>query len=98
MTRKLFSVYDAIDNDASLPYSLHKRKPIRNEIRELSNAEIPISLKDTLPKNIGNKKVSIRIQRAVRANNEDEEKIHCHIEKVPDLYSMRAFKEYQLLV
>ena len=94
LNRKLFNIYDAIDNDASFPYSIHKRKPIRIDIRELSNSEIPISLKDSIPKNIGNKKVSIRIQRAVRANNEDEEKITCHIEKVPDSYSMRAFKEY----
>ena len=94
LKKKLFNIYDAVDNEAHYPYSFHKEKPIMREIRELSTSEIPIELKDSLDHEIVNPKISNRLKRAVDAQTIDEERVHINMGKIPDAYSMRAFKDY----
>ena len=94
LKKKLFNISDAIDNDAKYPYSLHSRKPIRKEIRELTTTEIPIELKESLSSNVANPKISKRLKRAVDAQTTEEERIQINLPKAPDSYSMRAFKDY----
>ena len=94
LNRKLFNIYEAIDNNAKYPYNMHSTKPIRKEFRELSVSEIPLSIKQSLTRPVANPKVSNRLKRAVDAQTLDEEKIELRMTKVPDAYSMRAFKDY----
>ena len=94
LSDKLFLTTTAIDNPSELPYSINGVRPIRKEIKELSTTEIPLDLKMTLKEPISNPKISKRITKAVNSQKGVDQSVPMKFTKVPDLFSMREFKDY----
>ena len=94
LSDKLFVTTTAIDNPSELPYNINGVRPIRREIKELTSTEIPLELKLSMKEPISNPKISKRIKRAVNSQNDVSEPVPMKFTKVPDLFSMREFKDY----